>query len=110
MTDGDYSVRHGAKPGQPVLVDADGNPILTMRTFHETLECEGWGIVGEPQEGIVFAGYDDIPTIDVGGYSEADYWDGDRFKGPDPSGIVPIYTTEDGDQFPPDAVAYQYQC
>jgi hypothetical protein len=68
----------------------------------------GWGIVGEPQEGVIVP-TPDGPGIDVTGYNEADYWDDHgEFLGPDIHGIVPVYLDEDVNLFPPDAKRYPW--
>ena len=76
-------------------------------TNEERLEnFAGWGIIGEPQAGVIVAGPSG-PVLDVRGYNAGDYWDGDNFLGPDTFSIVPLYTTADG-QFPALAVSYPY--
>lgn len=74
----------------------------------DELKYIGWGILGKIQEGIIVSGYNGQPTIDVHGYNDSDYWNGDKFLGPDPFGIVPIYETRDGKQFPTQAKPYPY--
>lgn len=73
-----------------------------------SLQFRGWGIVGEPKDGVIIAGPSG-PSIDVTGYHVDDYWDGDHFRGPDHFGIVPIYhALITGAQFPPEATPYPY--
>ena len=77
-----------------------------MTTTTQTgLTFAGWGLIGEPQSGIVLA--DD--RIDVTGYNAGDYWQDGKFLGPDNFGVTPIYTTQTGEQFPADAVGYSYR-
>lgn len=71
------------------------------------LEFAGWGIVGEPQDGVIVSGPSGN-SIDVTGYHTADYWDGGKFLGPDSYGIVPVYRAADGMQFPANAKRYPY--
>lgn len=71
-----------------------------------TLTFVGWGIIGEQPDVIVNG--PSGPSIDVSGYNAADYWDGDKFLGPDCYGIVPVYESTDGTQFPVDARIYPY--
>lgn len=66
------------------------------------LEFVGWGLVGEPQDDMITANGE----IDVTGYNESDYWNGDEFLGEDCFGVTPIYTTSAGEQFPVDAQQY----
>jgi hypothetical protein len=63
----------------------------------------GWGVMGEPLDGVVVAG-----RIDVTGYHAPDYWDGETFLGPDALGIVPIYETSDGGQVPAGAQVFPH--
>ena len=70
----------------------------------------GWGLVGEPQDGMIVE-TGSGPGIDVTGYSADDYWNGDAldsFAGPDTYGVVPIYAMPDGKTFPPAATQYPY--
>lgn len=67
----------------------------------------GWGIIGEPKSDVLIDGPSG-PSLDVTGYDAADYWDGEEFRGPDSFGIVPVYRTPHGHQFPADAKAYPY--
>lgn len=69
-----------------------------------TMKFVGWGIVGKPQAGVIVDGV----HIDVTGYHPDDYWDDDIFLGPDKFGIVPVYQTSYGAQFPSGARKYPY--
>lgn len=80
------------------------------------LTYAGWGIVGEPKAGVIVDGPAG-PSIDVRGYSVADYFDGTpqehgydpaEFLGPDIFGIVPIFLCGDGSQFPAEAQCYPF--
>ncbi len=68
----------------------------------------GWGLIGHPQEGVL------VPTasgpgLDVSGYHESDYWGkGGEWLGPDCYGVVPIYRSVNGVQFPAHARQYPY--
>ncbi|MCX7898576.1 MAG: hypothetical protein N2444_00545 [Methylocystis sp.] len=74
----------------------------------ENLNLVGWGVVGEPKEELLVRTPEGM-GIDVRGYQTGDYWDGNgKFLGPDCDGIVPIYMTPTGEQFPKDATAYPY--
>lgn len=80
-----------------------------MMSKQAELTFSGWGLVGEPQEGVI------VPTasgdgLDVTGYNAADYWDErGEFLGPDGYGVTPIYIATDGSQFPADARPYPYR-
>lgn len=93
--------REGLTPDEARKV-ASEDPSL----IYAAVPLDGWGIVGEPLPGVIVPGPSGR-SIDVTGYHAADYWDGDKFLGPDVFGIVPIYQTADG-QFPADAVSYPY--
>lgn len=71
------------------------------------LEYRGWGLIGEPQQDVIVQGPSGN-SLDVTGYHAADYWDGEKFLGPDIFGVVPIYRTADGNQFPANAQPYPY--
>lgn len=82
----------------------------THRKTNRGLTLVGWGIIGEPQEGILRSGPEPGPHIDVTGSNEGDWWGGDGFLGPDPYGITPIYHDRQGRQFPREAREYPYLC
>lgn len=88
-------------------LNTDGSDVEWMITIPPTLKFSGWGIVGEPQEGVIVPGPSG-DSIDVTGYHAPEYWDGDNFLGADPYGIVPIYRAADGSQFPAGAKQYPY--
>lgn len=72
------------------------------------LEFVGWGLVGEPQDNMIVQ-TENGEGIDVTGYNESDYWNGDEFLGEDCFGVTPIYKTSTGEQFPDDASQYPYR-
>lgn len=85
--------------------------IITCKQY-EALEYIGWGLAKGADESVLVNGYNDQPSLDVTGYSSGEYWGGEgrkfTFLGPDPFGIVPIYRTPDGKQFPADATKYPH--
>lgn len=78
-----------------------------MKATEGNLEYVGWGIVGEPQQDVIVTGPSG-DSIDVTGYNTADYWNSHTFLGADSFGIVPVYRTADGKQFPADAKVYPH--
>jgi hypothetical protein len=109
------SLRHGSRGSGAAQWSQDLRRLLgrirrmetnTMTNEERIENFAGWGIVGEPQDGVIVDGPSG-PSIDVSGYNAGDYWDGDEFLGPDTFGIVPIYKTASG-QFPTEAVSYPY--
>lgn len=77
----------------------------TNRSAEADLTFQGWGLIGEPQDGVVLAD----GRIDVAGYNAGDYWQDGEFLGADCYGVTPIYMMADGSQFPSDAVGYSYR-
>lgn len=82
--------------------------MINKRKTNRGLTLAGWGIVGEPQDGVL------VPTgngigIDVSGYNEGDYWSGEGFLGPDPFGIVPVYRDRQDRIYPRNAKQYPYK-
>ena len=79
-----------------------------LTDFSESgLEYVGWGVVGEPRDGVIVNGPSG-ETVDVSGYHTGDYWSGDRFLGPDDFGITPVYRAPDGTTFPEGAKKYPF--
>ena len=71
-----------------------------MQYVRRKLELIGWGIVIPNREG------EEFPSRTDGfgdGYDHRQYWDGGRFLGPDPWGVVPIYEDRKGRRFPAEA-------
>ena len=81
----------------------------TQTCKRSDLQFLGWGLIGEPQEGIFVAGPTPLKTIDVSGYNETDYWIGNAYLGADNFGVTPIYQHRvTGEQFPVEAEQYPY--
>lgn len=78
-----------------------------QRPLRSDLTFSGWGLEDAPKDGLLVNGPDG-PSLDVTGYNDADYWDGDEFKGADEDGILPVYRTPDGRVFPDYATPYPY--
>jgi hypothetical protein len=79
-----------------------------MAIDNNEMEFAGWGLIGEPQEGMIVETGNGM-GIGVTGYNVEDYWSGvGKFLGPDIFGVVPVYRLADGSLFPPDAVQYPY--
>lgn len=74
----------------------------------KNLKHIGWGIAGKPKDGVIVQTAEGR-GIDVTGYSTADYWQDGKFLGPDEYGIVPVYQTQSGRQFPAAAKSYPYR-
>lgn len=79
----------------------------TTNMTMDQMKFIGWGLIGAPQDSVLVE-TGNGKGLDVSGYHTSDYWDGETFLGPDAFGIVPVYETADGCQFPSDARLYPY--